>query len=275
MTTAKTATSKLDTVDPTLPPIARRLPSTATHHGVAVTDDYGWLRAANWQEVMREPSLLDTEIRAYLEAENAYTAALLADTEALQETLFQEMKARHEGGRPASAASATGPMNTSRASFAADNTRALCRMPRGGWPTRHKCCSTATPKRRARSTGTSAHSTYAGPQLLAYATDDKGSELYTIRIRDLETGKDLATKFRTPAAPSIGRATARRCSTSRLDAQPSPALRLPPPYRHAGRATIMLVYEEKDTGFYVGVGHTQSGRFILIDATITRPPRSI
>ena len=43
---------------------------------------------------MRDPSLLDAEIRAYLEAENAYTEAVLADTKPLQETLFQEMKAR-------------------------------------------------------------------------------------------------------------------------------------------------------------------------------------
>ena len=40
------------------------------------------------------PATLAADIRAYLEAENAYTEATLADTTALQETLFQEMKAR-------------------------------------------------------------------------------------------------------------------------------------------------------------------------------------
>src|SRR5690349_18651157 len=76
------------------PPKARRVPVTATHHGVVLADDYAWLRAENWQEVMRKPATLAADIRAHLEAENAYTDATLADTKALQETLFQEMKAR-------------------------------------------------------------------------------------------------------------------------------------------------------------------------------------
>ena len=57
-------------------------------------DDYAWLRAANWQAVMRDPLLLAPDIRAHLEAENAYTAYGMADTEALQQTLFAEMKGR-------------------------------------------------------------------------------------------------------------------------------------------------------------------------------------
>src|SRR6185312_16802533 len=94
MTTTKITTPTLAAQKPVRAPVARRSPTTVTHHGVAITDDYAWLRAANWQDVMRDPSLLDGEIRAYLEAENAFTAAALADTEPLQETLFQEMKAR-------------------------------------------------------------------------------------------------------------------------------------------------------------------------------------
>ena len=53
------------------PPLAAKHPVTVEHHGVALTDDYAWLRASNWQEVMRDPSLLAPDIRAYLEAENA------------------------------------------------------------------------------------------------------------------------------------------------------------------------------------------------------------
>jgi oligopeptidase B len=52
------------------------------------------LRASNWQEVMRDPKVLDPAIRAHLEAENEYSKAELADTETLQTALFAEMKAR-------------------------------------------------------------------------------------------------------------------------------------------------------------------------------------
>ncbi len=64
------------------------------HHGFTLNDDYAWLRASNWQEVMRDPARLDPAIRAYLEAENAYTEAAMAATGALQEKLFAEMKGR-------------------------------------------------------------------------------------------------------------------------------------------------------------------------------------
>ena len=75
-------------------PVARRKPQFSIHHDVEIVDDYAWLRAENWQDVMRDPSLLDAEIRAHLDAENAYTDAQLADTRGLQETLFAEMKGR-------------------------------------------------------------------------------------------------------------------------------------------------------------------------------------
>ncbi len=77
-----------------VPPRAEKRPHTVTYHGHSRADDYAWLRADNWQEVMRNPAALPEEIRAYLEAENAYFAAAMADTEALQETLFQEMRGR-------------------------------------------------------------------------------------------------------------------------------------------------------------------------------------
>ncbi len=50
------------------PASAARRPDVSVHHGVELRDDYAWLRATNWQDVMRDPSLLDAEIRAYLEA---------------------------------------------------------------------------------------------------------------------------------------------------------------------------------------------------------------
>ena len=45
---------------------------------MTVEDDYAWLKDENWQEVLRKPDVLKPDIRAYLEAENRYTDALLA-----------------------------------------------------------------------------------------------------------------------------------------------------------------------------------------------------
>src|SRR4029078_9879670 len=76
------------------PPVAPKKPSRSTYYAMWQEDDYAWLRASNWQAVMRDPDALAPDIRAHLDAENAYTKAGMAETEALQERLFAEMKGR-------------------------------------------------------------------------------------------------------------------------------------------------------------------------------------
>ena len=75
-------------------PIAPRRPHSFTTHGITVTDDYAWLKDARWQEVLRDPSILDPDIRKYLEAENDYTESLLGHTAPLQKKLVAEMRGR-------------------------------------------------------------------------------------------------------------------------------------------------------------------------------------
>jgi oligopeptidase B len=67
----------------TQPPVAKKVPRTDLVHGQARQDDYFWLRQKD-----------DPEVTAYLQAENAYTDAVMKPTEAFQEALYREMLAR-------------------------------------------------------------------------------------------------------------------------------------------------------------------------------------
>ena len=67
-----------------------------TAHGFERIDDYAWLRDPNWREVMRDASRLAPEIRAYLEAENAYAESILAPLAGLRAKLVGELKGRIE-----------------------------------------------------------------------------------------------------------------------------------------------------------------------------------
>jgi len=116
-----------------LAPTAPRRPKFSVQHGVELVDEYAWLRADNWQEVMRDPSVLDAEIRTYLEAENAYTAAALNDTLALQQTLYAEMKARIKED-DSSVPAADGPFEYFMSYVTGGQYPRLCRRPRGGGP---------------------------------------------------------------------------------------------------------------------------------------------
>jgi len=77
-----------------LPPTARRAPKTTVQLGRTRTDDYAWMKDDNWKDVLRDPKLLRADIREHLEAENAYTAQMLAGTEALLRQVTAEMKGR-------------------------------------------------------------------------------------------------------------------------------------------------------------------------------------
>ncbi|MFA9201523.1 MAG: hypothetical protein ACEQR8_10140 [Cypionkella sp.] len=70
------------------PPCAARRPSSVTHHGITVSDDYAWLRDPGY------PTVADPEVIAHLEAENAWFEAAMAGQQGRIEALFQEMRGR-------------------------------------------------------------------------------------------------------------------------------------------------------------------------------------
>ena len=79
---------------PISPPATEERPVEDIQHGITRTDEFAWLRADNWQEVFKDPSVLDPAIRAHLEAENDYQTKMMADTVELKKQLFDEMKGR-------------------------------------------------------------------------------------------------------------------------------------------------------------------------------------
>ena len=244
-------------------PVARRKPQFSIHHDVEIVDDYAWLRAENWQDVMRDPSLLDAEIRAHLDAENAYTDAQLADTRGLQETLFAEMKGRIKED-DSSVPAPDGPFEYFTSYVRGGQYPRIMRRPRG------KAADTVILDGNLEgegkpywSLGDTAHS--LDHKLMAYSVDDKGSELFTIRFRDVATGKDLPDEITDTRGGFVWAADSRTLFYVRLDANHRPLL----VYRHTvgtAEAQDVQVYEEKDPGFYVGVAQTQSGRFLQVVA---------
>ena len=75
-------------------PVAPVKPAEAVVHDQVLRDDYAWLKATNWKEVLKHPDKLPADIRAYLDAENDFSAAMLEDTQDLRERLVAEMRRR-------------------------------------------------------------------------------------------------------------------------------------------------------------------------------------
>ncbi len=132
-------------INKTPAPVAPRRPHAFTTHGIAVTDDYAWLKDANWQEVLRDPSVLDPDIRSLSRgAENDYTESLLGHTAALQKTLVAEMRGRIKED-DSSVPSPDGPFAYLRKFREGGQHEMFGRMPRDGGEVRSS--STATSSR--------------------------------------------------------------------------------------------------------------------------------
>ena len=246
--------------DRDLPRAARR-PLATTRHGVTLVDDYAWLKAPNWQDVMRDPAALDPEIRAHLEAENAHADAALADTRELQATLFAEMKGRIKQDDASVPTPDGGYAYFSRHREGGQHPL-ICRMPRDGGREEVLLDGDALGAGKAFfQLGASAHS--PDHTKLAWSCDEAGSELYTARVRDLASGKDLPD-----LVPEVSGAVAWTTDGSafyyvRLDAQHRPSR----VYRHrlgTPAADDALIHECDDPGFFVGVSELQSGQFAEI-----------
>ena len=262
-TPARTARAapKLIRADAAALPRAARHPVTATRHGVTLTDDYAWLKAPNWQAVMRDPAVLDPAIRAYLEAENAHAETALGDTRALQDTLFAEMRGRIKE-EDSSVPAPDGRYAYFYRYREGGEHPVVCRMPRDGGPEEIMLDGDALGAGKAYfQLGGTAHS--RDHRLLAWSSDEAGSELYVARVRDLATGADLVDTVPDVAGAPVWVADGSAFYYVRLDAQQRPSR----VFRHRlGTAATddELIYESDDPGFFVGVSELQSRQFAEI-----------
>ena len=245
------------------PPVARTSDAVLEWHGQRIADPYAWLRADNWQEVMQDPGVLDPEIRAYLEAENAYTDAMMADTKALQEALFAEMKGRlkeddssvpmTDGAFAYFTRFQPGGQHPQFCRSPADDPAQVDVMLDGDVEAKDKAYF-----RIAAVQHTDDH------RLLAWAADSTGSEQYVIRVRDLASGEDLADELH-EATPSLTWANdGRNLFYTKRDANWRPYS----VWRHelgTPQADDVCVYKEADPGYFVGVGRTSSRAFVAIN----------
>lgn len=243
-------------------PVAAKRETNRVVHGVTLSDPYAWLRADNWQEVMRKPDTLAGDIRAHLESENAYAEAALSPLQGLKEALVKEMRGRIKED------DASVPAPDGEYAYGT-------RYREGGQHplfvrnTRHGGDETVLLDGDALAEG-KAYFKFGGAShsddhtKMAWSADDKGSEKYTLRIRDLATGEDLPDTIEETSSGGVWSPDGKSVFYTRLDDNHRPSK----VFRHQigdDPSNDALIYEEADPGFFVGIGRTQSGRFLVVD----------
>ena len=240
------------------PPVARRDPQTRVIHGRELEDPYHWLRDRDAPEV-----------RAHLEAENAYTEGVMRHTEPLQEELYRELVERLQE------TDATVPVRIDdywyyRRTVEGQQYSIRCRK-RGSLDAPEEVLlDLNTLGGGSPGGGQTRHflalGTYAvspDHRLLAYSLNDDGSESFTLRVLDLESREPVGEAIAN-TSPSFAWANDSRTFFYTVrDA----ARRPHQVYRHVlGRPTTddELVFHETDERFFVSLFRTRSRRFIIL-----------
>ena len=242
-------------------PVAPWRPHSFTVHGITVEDDYAWLKDAKWQEVLRDPGILDGDIREHLDAENDYTESLLGHTANLQKTLVAEMRGRIKED-DSSVPAPDGPYAYMRKFRDGGQHEMFGRMPRNGGEAEIVLDGDqlAADHDYFRFGG-ARHS--PDHRLEAWSADIKGSEYFSIRVRDWADGADRDDLVEETDGAVVWSTDCNSFFYVKLDDNHRPMQ----VWRHrlgTPQAEDLLVYEEHDSGWFTHIHESSSGRFCVI-----------
>lgn len=231
------------------PPAAKKEPRETKIHGYTLTDDYFWMRDKANPEVIR-----------HLEAENAYTEAVMAPTKALQETLYKEMLGRIRQTDLSVPVRNGGYWYYSRTEEGKQYPY-MCRR-KGSMEAPEELLLDLNALAAGHSfLGLGGYAVSDDANWLAYSVDTTGYRQFTLHVKDLRTGALSTEKIERTG--SIVWANDNR--TIFYTTEDPVSKRSDRFWRHTvGAATSDLVYEEKDELFDVGAGRSLDRKVIFL-----------
>ncbi|MFB9476288.1 S9 family peptidase [Nonomuraea salmonea] len=244
------------------PPVAKKIPTERTHHGDTVIDEYAWLSNKD-----------DPETTAYLEAENDFLKKETAHLADLQEQVFQEIKGRTQE-TDLSVPSRKGSWWYFSRTEEGKQYPVSCRVPADSETPPEITTGERLDQEQVVldgnelagdspffSVGTSSIS--PDGKMLAFSTDFTGNERFTLKFKNLETGEILPDEVTDIFYGGAWSADASAFFYTRVD----DAWRPYQVYRHTlGTQEDVLVYEESDERYWVGIGLTRSEQYLVLGA---------
>ncbi|MGA7155326.1 MAG: S9 family peptidase [Acidobacteriaceae bacterium] len=232
------------------PPVAAREPQTTTMFGTEMRDDYAWMREKGAPRVT-----------AYLEAENAYTAAAMNGTEELQGKLYEEILS-HIKEDDVSLPYRDGAWEYLTRTEKGKQYARFCRRPVGKEDEEVVILDVNVLAEGQPFMSVGTMSVTPDGKLLAYTTDNTGFRQYTLAVKNLETGELLEDK-----AERVGSVVWTPDSAmlfySTEDEQTKRSDRV---FRKGLGAEAVEVFHEADERFNVGVGRTRDRAYLLLEA---------
>ena len=232
-------------------------------HNVRWKDNYSWIHQSNILDVLKDGSKLLAEVRKYLEEENAYTQFHLKDTKKLQKELFNEIKGRiklddeslpYKDKEYEYWTKTTTEGNYSiklRKKFGTDKIEEIWNGDK------------EKEKLNVKYFGVGDLAVSYNDKYLGYSLDLKGSEYYTIYIRDISSNKLVAEKIKDTSGGITFSLDDKFIFYSKLDEKHRPRKI----FRHKIGTSVIedtLIFEEKSEAFTVGIGKSSDEKFFFI-----------
>ena len=234
-----------------------------SYHNIRWKDDYSWIHQSNILDVLKDGSKLLAEVRKYLEEENAYTQYHLKDTKKLQKELFNEIKGRiklddeslpYKDKEYEYWTKTTTEGNYSiklRKKFGTDKIEEIWNGDK------------EKEKLNVKYFGVGNLEVSYNDKYLGYSLDLKGSEYYTIYIRDISSSKLVAEKIKDTSGGITFSLDDKFVFYSKLDEKHRPRKI----FRHKIGTSVIedtLIFEEKSEAFTVSIGVSSDEKFFFI-----------
>ncbi len=239
---------------------------TKSCHNVTWTDDYSWVHQKNILEVLKDSSKLLPEVRKYLEEENKYTEFHLKDTKEFQKTLFNEIKGRIKLDDESL------PFKDKNYEYWTKTTKKgnysiKCRK-KIGTDEVEEVWNGDKEKSKLKTEyfGVGDLEVSYNDKFLAYSLDLKGSEYFTIYVRDIKTGKLVTEKIENTSGSINFSLDDQYIFYSRLDENHRPRSI----FRHQIGSSVnedLLIFEEKTKAFTVSIGISSDEKYYFINSS--------
>ena len=244
-------------------PQLKKKPEIKTCHNFSWEDDYSWIHQKDILEVLKDNKKLNSEVRKYLEEENSYTDFHLSNTKNIQKELFNEIKARiklDDESLPFKDfdyeywTKTTTKGNYSiklRKKIGSNNVEEI-------WNGDEE-----KEKLDVEYFGVGDLEVSFNDKYLGYSLDTKGSEYYTIYIRDIKTKKLVTEKIEETSGGITFSLNDQYIFYSKLDENHRPRKI----YRHrlgTNTKEDQLIFEEKSEAFTVSIGLSSDDKYFFI-----------
>jgi len=237
-----------------------------TCHNISWEDDYSWIHQDDILEVLKDSKKLNPEVKKYLEEENSYTDFHLSDTKNIQKKLFDEIKGRiklDDESLPFkdfdyeywSKTTTKGNYSIKlRKKIGTNNIEEI-------WNGDEE-----KEKLKVEYFGVGDLEVSFNDKYLGYSLDTKGSEYYTIYIRDIKTKKLVTDKIEETSGGITFSLDDQYVFYSKLDENHRPRKI----YRHKLGTKVnedQLIFEEKSEAFTVGIGLSSDDKYFFINSS--------